>query len=399
MGKHDETGRILTRTVMSPPPPNKELYPIEPQHSPLLSTIQARQPFNAEPPVAELVEFNVTPEQLVYARNHGPVRDFDEQSYQLTLRLQDGRRFNWSLESLKTTFEKFEIVAVLQCAGNRRTEMAVSTGKKVNGVPWDDAVLANCSWAGLRVKDLLESVGISSDDGLHVQFASYATLCEDDDYYGASIPLAKAMNTEDEVMIAWEMNGAPLSAAHGGPLRVVVPGYLGARWVKWVDTVAVASLETQNFYMQRDYKLLPPEIDTKAQATDVWAKYPAMTMLPLNSVVATVIPISDSLLFVKGYAVPAFSDPYVEGGASNNIARVEVSLDDGKRWHSTRIVYQEGKWSWTVWECELELCSQQGSVEVCCRAIDANGNVQPKEVAWNLRGVAWNSWGRKKIDI
>ena len=292
------------------------------------------------------------------------------------------------------------MVAALQCAGNRRKEMATLTGKKVSGVLWEDAVISNCSWGGVRLRDLLMRAGVTLRDDLHVQFASYAALCEDDDYYGSSVPLAKAMNLDDQVLIAWEMNSNPLTPAHGGLLRVVVPGYLGARWVKWIDTITIAAEETPNFYMQRDYKVLPPEIDTKALAASVWSKYPAMTSLPLNSVIATVIPTLSSI-FVKGYAVPCFSDPYVEPKDTlyNNVSAIEVSMDDGKIWHPARITYQQGPWSWTLWEVELAVLPGQSVAEVCSRAIDKRGNIQPKEAIWNLRGVAWNSWGRKKVDV
>lgn len=85
--------------------------------------------------------------------------------------------------------------------------MSSHTGRKVSGVPWEDGVIANCQWGGVRVRDLLVHAGVHSDriPDAHVQFASYATLCEDDAYYGSSVPLAKALSVEDEVLLAWEV--------------------------------------------------------------------------------------------------------------------------------------------------------------------------------------------------
>lgn len=186
--------------------------------------------------------------------------------------------------------------------------------KSVHGILWDDGVICNARWAGIRLRDLLQSFGVTSDAGRHVCFASHVTLCQDDKDYGGSVPLAAALDPDADMLLAYEvssrhsfhacpcphsyaqMNGQPLSPDHGWPLRVVAPGYLGARWVKWVDTIAISQEESPNFYQQRDYKVLPeevcgvtdaaprrtiaydcPQIDTKDKAAPVWCKYPSLT--------------------------------------------------------------------------------------------------------------------------
>ncbi|KAF5375583.1 hypothetical protein D9757_008535 [Collybiopsis confluens] len=357
-------------------------YSSEPPHSDRL-LVQGQYPFNAEPPVASLVEFSYTPEELFYCRNHGPVREFVEEEYNITVKGAVERELSISISQLKGMFPKARVVAALQCAGNRRNEMAAI--KPVHGVGWNGGVIANCVWGGVRLRDVLEHAGIRADAPLHVCFASFATLCQDDEYYGASIPLEKALRHEDDVLLAFEMNDEPLSAEHGGPVRVVVPGYLGARWVKWLDTVTVSHEESLNFYQQRDYRILPPEIQSKEQARPVWSKYPSMKALPLNSVIGSAYKISPTRLRAKGYAIL---------GECGNIVAVEVSVDDGTTWHPSRITYQEGKWSWTLWEAEIPVTGSSG--EIWARARDENSNVQPKEGAWNMRGVAFNAISRLK---
>ncbi|KAG5646091.1 hypothetical protein DXG03_004330 [Asterophora parasitica] len=371
------------------PTPMPMVYADEPPHSELL-VVQAMDPFNAEAPVAALVEFNLTPEDLVYCRNHGPVREFDEETYCVSITGGVDRELKLTVPELKEKFETVRVVAALQCAGNRRNEMGAI--KPVSGVGWDSGVISNCKWGGVRLRDVLAHVGVQ-DGYSHVCFASYATLCQDDDYYGSSISLERATRLEDDVLLAFEMNDEPLTAEHGGPLRLVVPGYLGARWVKWLDTIIVSSAESPNFYQQRDYKVLPPTVSSKAEAKDLWQKYPCMTSLPLNSVIGSVFVTSPSstttsyILHLKGYAVPSPAAP---------VAAVEVTADNGNSWHDARITYQQGKWSWSLWEAELELPNKGGNEQsgiVMCRARSGKGEVQPREGTWNLRGVAFDGWG------
>ncbi|KAF5381983.1 hypothetical protein D9615_004220 [Tricholomella constricta] len=356
-------------------------YTDEPPHSELL-IVQGTKPFNAEAPTASLVEFNLTPEDLVYCRNHGPVREFDEGTYSVSIKGGVDREVDLTIPDLKATFRTVHVVAALQCAGNRRNEMGAI--KPVSGVGWDSGVIANCRWGGVRLRDVLNHVGVQQGNS-HVCFASYATLCQDDLYYGSSISLERATRLEDDVLLAFEMNDEPLTAEHGGPLRLVVPGYLGARWVKWLDTIIVSPAESPNFYQQHDYKILPPTVNSKAEAKPLWSKYPCMTSLPLNSVIGSATLTSPTSLYVKGYAVPS---------PTANVAGVEVTTDGGKTWHDARMTYQEGKWSWTLWEAELEGFAESGIVH--CRARDAKGEVQPREGTWNLRGVAFNAWGMAK---
>lgn len=94
---------------------------------------------------------------------------------------------------------------------------------------------------------------------------------------------------------------------------------------------------------------------------------------------------SSTSILIKGYAI---------GSADRQIVRVDVTLDDGATWTPARITYQDGKWSWTIWETLLE--SVQPSGEVYSRATDSTGTTQMRDGKWNLRGVAYNPWGRRK---
>ena len=202
------------------------------------------------------------------------------------------------------------------------------------------------------------------------------------------------------------MNGDQLSPDHGYPLRVVVPGYTGARWVKWIDRITIATGESPNFYQQRDYKVLPPIVETKAQALDYWNKVPSITSLAVNSVIASIThaPSKDGSasekVLVKGYTMG-------RGGKGGRIAAVELAIDRNgsgeEQWTEAKITYQEGKWSWTLWQCELDVTEAKRTAEregnkrevaILARAKDENGEMQQRECAWNLRGVAFNAYAR-----
>ncbi|EKM58397.1 uncharacterized protein PHACADRAFT_252682 [Phanerochaete carnosa HHB-10118-sp] len=360
-------------------------YSREVPHSELL-LVRGTQPFNAEPLASALVQFAITPDDLVYCRNHGPVEDLDHDAYAMAVEGGSSGIVRYSMADLETKFEKYEVVAALQCAGNRRKEM--DKVKKVNGILWDDGVVCNARWGGVRLRDVLLDANVELEGNSHVQFASHVTPCEDDTCYGSSIPLEKAMDEEGDVLLAWEMNGEYMSPDRGSPLRLVVPGYCGARWVKWIDSIRLSSDESPNYYQARDYKILPPEIESKAQAASVWSKYPSINSLPLNSVVACATLRKGDLgntLLVKGYA-----SQHIDA----RIVAIEVSVDDGILWHPAHITYQEGRWSWTLWEVELPGVEEHGTVY--SRAIDERGNMQQRECKWNLRGVAFNPWGVRK---
>lgn len=124
------------------------------------------------------------------------------------------------------------------------------------------------------------------------------------------------------------------------------------------------------------------QIDSKEKAAPVWSKIPSLTTLPLNSVVGSVTRQGPNAILVKGYAI---------GSGDVQVAKVELTTDDGKTWHEAHITYQEGRWSWTLWEALLEPVPDSGVVY--SRATDVRGCVQAREGRWNMRGVAYNPWG------
>ena len=237
------------------------------------------------------------------------------------------------------------------------------------------------------------------------------------------------------------MNGAPLTVNHGFPLRAVIPGIAGARWTKWLDRIAVQPHESANFYMQRDYKILPPCVVSKAQAAQWWPRVPPIMGMPINSVVAygsTVSAVScpeprttngtaannDSdkdgnnendndddgddddndndggAIEVCGYALPQDDD--------GPVVAVDVSTDGGASWRPAVIVWpppheldtpqgrERYRWAWAIWKHRISRAAARRitpDTRIWSRATDAAGNRQDASVPWNYRGVAYNAYG------
>jgi sulfite oxidase len=291
------------------------------------------------------------------------------------------------------------VICALQCAGNRRHTMRTKL-KEVSGIDWFDGAVMNCKWSGPLLVDVLEKAGLKLEqekwNDAHVAFACYQTATQDDEYYGASIPLYRAMNREGSILLALEMNDKLLPANHGAPVRVVTPGIAGARSVKWLDKITVQMTESDSYYQQHDYKILPPEADCKEKAEEWWGKIGALHDMPVNSVIG--VPSSDSkversadgTVEVKGYALPS--------GADGPIVKIEVSVDDGETWEEADIIRDypgddaELKWAWCLWRANIKVAKRK-DVKICSRATDRSGNTQEKSAVWNFRGVAYNGYG------
>jgi sulfite oxidase len=225
---------------------------------------------------------------------------------------------------------------------------------------------------------------------LHVAFQSYDQVEKAGETfgYGGSIPLEKALRPE--VLLAYEMNGEALPQVHGAPLRVVVPGYVAARSVKWVGTITVQDEPSQNFYQQRDYKVFPPDIH---EDNVDWAQGEMLGLMRTDAVIC--VPpegaaVSPGDLLVQGYAI---------GGGDSLITRVELSTDDGATWQDAEIVSEVQRWAWCFWQATVRLSPGDHALRV--RVHDDQGSVQATSAAalWNFKGYMNNSQHRVCVKV
>ncbi|KIW88428.1 uncharacterized protein Z519_10997 [Cladophialophora bantiana CBS 173.52] len=385
-----------------------------------LSTSSFLTPSQSDPKSDPKSEEN--PQLVAYDRNHGPIKHLDASTHRLTIKsdsslssapnseyiLPQPLNTVLTLSDLSAKFDQVSITCALQCAGNRRHEMRERLGE-VSGLDWGDGAAMNAEWTGMRVRDVLVHAGLrpltprktdddsesvdhdeefeSQYEGLHVQFACTTQPTQDDDYYGSSVPLFLALDPERECLLATHMNGEALPPRHGFPVRAVIPGVIGARSVKWLDSIVVAGEESTNHYQRRDYKILPPEADNSTETVneggrdELWDHVPAMIDNPINSVVAVpgrdrdvVSRDGNGCVHVKGYAIPK-----------------------GKHDKARKV-----KFTWVLWDVYIP-CEPGDDVSIWSKATDRGGNTMSAEQAegsWNLRGVGFNAVeGRRGIKI
>jgi sulfite oxidase len=349
--------------------------------------VRDRSPFNAEPPSLVLAEDTITALDAFYSRNHGPFPDLAPEQWRLTIDGMVSTPLTLTFDQLTTGFPAHRVVATLACAGNRRSELL-----KVRAIPgkdpWGHGAISTAEWRGARLADVLESAGVHVRAGLHVAFTApdVAQEAVPVQSYGGSIPLAKAMS--DEVLLAWQMNSQPLPRAHGGPVRVVVPGYIGARSVKWVTAITVQPVPSENYFQASDYRILPADTDPDRAAPGEGI---SLSALPVNCDI--LIPddgaeVSAGPLTVRGYAL---------AGDGRGIARVDVSLDEGRTWRQAELEPTLNRWTWRFWSLVVE--APPGSISVTARAWDDTGVTQPESPAalWNPRGYGNNAWAHVKL--
>jgi sulfite oxidase len=347
------------------------------------TTVHQRQPLNLEPPRAALAEAPLTPLDAFYVRNHGPVPALDPATFRLRVDGLADRPLDLGLDDLRR-FDSRELVATLQCAGNRRAGlMAV---RDIPGeAPWGPGATATGRWGGVALADVLAAAEPQAG-ARHVALigADVSEEAEPAQRFGASIPLAKA--SSPEVLLAWALDRRPLPAVHGAPLRAVVPGYVGARSVKWLERIELRTEPWDGYFQSTAYRLLPPDDEPAAGAG-----------LPLGEVAVN----ADVLVPDDGERVPAGPTTvrgYAFAGGARHVARVDVSADGGRSWCQAELGEDLGPWAWRLWSARLELAP--GDNELVVRAWDSAAGVQPESAAtvWNPKGYANSAWARVRVE-
>jgi sulfite oxidase len=345
--------------------------------------VHEREPFNAETGLAALAESPLTATDAFYVRDHGAVPQIDPATWRLQVRGAVARELDLGLVTLREAFPERTVTATLQCAGNRRAGLL--TFRDIPGeAPWGPGATGTATWTGVALADVLALAG-PLDEAAHAGFvgADACAVPDGSERFGGSIPLGKAYRPE--VLLAWAMNGEPLPPVHGAPLRVVVPGYIGARSVKWLERIDVRASPWPGYFQHVVYRLLPEDGKPGPGAGM------ALGLIALN---ADVLAPADGATIAAG---PVEVRGYAFAGGERHVARVDVSLDGGRRWAQAELLEDLGTWAWRQWRLTVEL--PPGEHEIVVRAWDSSAATQPETEAalWNPKGYVNNARPRVRV--
>jgi sulfite oxidase len=347
--------------------------------------VHEQEPFNAETTLAALAEEPLTPTDAFYVRAHGAIPEIDTGGWRLRVHGLVERELDLSLATLREAFRERKLTATLQCAGNRRAGL-IAIRDIPGEAPWGPGATGTATWSGVALADVLALAG-PLHGGAHVGFEGSDTSPEAKpaQRFGGSIPLDKACRPE--VLLAWAMNGEPLPPVHGAPLRVVVPGYIGARSIKWLERIEVRSRPWDGYFQHVAYRLLPED------ATPGPGAGMPLGLVALNSDVLS--PAHGSIVApgpveIRGYAF---------AGGERHVARVDVSIDGGSSWSQAELLEDLGPWAWRQWRISVDL--GPGQQEVVVRAWDSSAATQPEDEAglWNPKGYVNNARPRITVRV
>lgn len=275
-------------------------------------------------------------------------------------------------------FKEVTLTAVLQCSGNGRALQE----PRVPGLQWIHGGMAQATWTGVRLVDVLQKAGIDPA-AAHVRLAGAdAPPKPTTPAFLRSIPAARAL--DPSTLLAYRMNGEPLTLAHGAPIRLIVPGWSGNHWVKWLTDVRVQNEEAEGFYMQTAYR--QPKQPVAPGASVPPDQMVPVTTFPVKSIIGRPADGGRAKVGPQEIAGVAFS-----GEAA--IARVEVSTDGGSTWNEAKLEGEAGAGRWQVFRHAFT-ADKPGPCRAVARATDARGATQPEKAVWNPSGYFWNGWHR-----
>lgn len=325
----------------------------------------------------------ITPSEQLYVRNNLPPPDAavlaDRDAWPIAIEGVKSPRV-LTLRDLKALGIE-SVTTVLQCSGNGRGYFP----SKPSGTPWTVGAAGCVVWTGVPLRAVAQALGGVAEGMRFITGTGGEKLPEGVDPKSVVVERSVPVAALADAMLAWEMNGAPLSLAHGGPLRLVVPGYQGVNNVKYVKRLAFTAAETDAKIMSHRYRVTPPGAKGDPSQPSVlemnvksWVNSPGTDGMPVKAGRAQIVGV-------------AFA-------GAQPVKRVEVSIDGGKTWREAAFFGPDlGKFAWRQFALAVDL--PVGTHVIASRATDMAGNVQPRERVENVGGYNNNSWADHAVTV
>lgn len=347
------------------------------------------RPVNAETP-AHLLDDNLTPNDLFFVRNNGiPPKNIDLGKWKLTVEgesAESGKSF--TIQELKDNFQHRTLNITLECGGNGRSEF----NPPAKGNQWSTGAVGCAAWTGVRLSDVLKSVGLKSD-AVYIGYIGQDTHLSGDSQklpISRGVPIQKAL--EEESLIAWSMNGEDIPLMNGYPLRLVFGGYPASCSGKWLSKILVRNQVHDGPKMEGQSYRIP--CDPVAPGTKVADE---------DMCIIENMPVKSIITYPKtGATIKRRQSLDVRGKAwtsAKSIHKVECSIDFGKTWTNCTLGAASNRYAWQTFTSSLDF-PQSGYYEVWARATDSEGQNQPMILpGWNPKGYLNNACHRIAIKV
>lgn len=351
--------------------------------------IRSDRPWNVEA-LPHLLDDAITPFENIFIRNNGLIPEtIDAANWTLTIGGESvAKEKTYRLSDLKKNFKTYSYQLVLECGGNGRAGFYPPTA----GNQWEDGAVYCSEWTGVRLKDVLQDVGIKSD-AVYVGYYGVDKHLNGDSskpVISRGVPIAKAL--QDETLLAWSLNGQDIPIVHGFPLRLVCGGWPASVSGKWINKLVVRNKEHDGPKMTGDsYRM--PKIPVA----------PGDKVADENMAIIESMPVKSIITYPKTGAMFEKSKRLnVRGQAwagELEISQVQVSIDFGATWKTCSLKKPANRLAWQQWSTEL-VFAQPGYYEIWAKATDSKGVSQPMVIpGWNPKGYLNNACHRIAVKV
>ncbi len=351
--------------------------------SPSLTTI-SEDPLVRESIVTSL-DNRITPTDRFYIRNHfTEVPEIDAEKWRLTVEGLVSQPLNLGFDDLKALAAR-ESVVTLECAGNSRSYLT----PPAEGIGFMHGAVSTARWKGVPLAAVLEQAGIA-DIALEVVFHGADTGEEEEDgvVYSTELPYSRSLSvaaaTRPEILLAYEMNGEPLTPDHGFPVRLLVPRWYGMASVKWLTRIEVVDTPFEGFFQKRRYVFIDEGVEEGTARKPV-------TTLKVKSVITS--PRHGEVVQPGPFVIRGFA-----WSGEGDVTTVEVTTDGGNNWAQATLLGDPDPNAWRAWEFPWR-ATDAGHFIFMARATDSTGNCQPARVPWNFRGYANNGIHTLAVEV